>query len=462
MPLSRENAKPYEDVPTVPGLPFIGTLLWYMPYVGVYNPWKLHHTNARKLDSYGPLIRETIMGRSYLLVFDPADIAKVFKCESKYPYRETLLALKEYRVRRHSTTCDPNSGLIVTQGQSWLNCRSALNGPLLKTAFVAPHVGTINAVALEATRLLGQLPKEADVHDTMYLWALESKQLGALRPNPSRESCDTIAAIRRASHAVGRLEFPYPPLWRWMATHNWSEFEHNEDLFKDFIVDCVEERLSRSESSSAPGDLLSHIINEGHLNSAEIITCLTDLVFAAVDTTAFAASFAMHFLARHPKAQELAREEAESAVQLDLFCCERLAYIRAVIKETLRLRPVVPGMFRVTPRDLVLSGYHVPAGTKIFTQNHVASMQEKHFPRPSEFLPERWLDTSSSPDYTSLPFGSGARACIGRRVAETALVILLTRVLQSFSVETDDEDIDITTSVVSSPEKPIHLRFKSL
>ncbi|XP_022698338.1 cytochrome P450 302a1, mitochondrial-like isoform X2 [Varroa jacobsoni] len=369
MPLNRENARPFEDIPTVPGLPFLGTLLWYIPYIGSYNPWKLHHTNAKKLDNYGPLIRETIMGRSYLLVFDPTDIARVFKSESKYPYRETLFSLKEYRARRHSTTCDPNAGLIVTQGQSWLNCRSALNGPLLKTNFVAPHVNTMNAVALEATRLLGQLPEESDVYDTMYLWAFENatrvllgKQLGALRSNPSAECCDMIGAIRRASHAVGHLEFPYPPLWRWVATHNWSEFERNEDLFKDFIVDVVEERLSRSEPSCAPGDLLSHIINEGHLNSAEIITCLTDLVFAAVDTTAFAASFALHFLARHPRAQELAREEAESAAKLDLVRCERLAYLRAVIKETLRLRPVVPGIFRITPRDLVLSGYHVPAG----------------------------------------------------------------------------------------------------
>lgn len=55
-------------------------------------------------------------------------------------------------------------------------------------------------------------------------------------------------------------------------------------------------------------------------------------------------------------------------------------------------------------------------------------MQEKHFPRPAEFLPERWLDASPSPEYTSLPFGSGARACIGRRLAETALIVLLVRV----------------------------------
>ena len=81
---------------------------------GVYNPFKLHHTNERKLQRYGPIVKETIMGRTYLLVFDPEDIARIFKCESKYPHRETLLSLKEYRVRKHSTTCDPNAGLIVT------------------------------------------------------------------------------------------------------------------------------------------------------------------------------------------------------------------------------------------------------------------------------------------------------------------------------------------------------------
>ena len=81
---------------------------------GAYNPFKLNHANKRKLEKYGPLVRETIMGRSYLLVFNPEDIARVFKFETKYPYRETLLSLKEYRVRKHSTTCDPNAGLIVT------------------------------------------------------------------------------------------------------------------------------------------------------------------------------------------------------------------------------------------------------------------------------------------------------------------------------------------------------------
>ncbi|XP_003745070.1 cytochrome P450 302a1, mitochondrial-like [Galendromus occidentalis] len=467
---NRESAKSFEEIPRVTGLPFVGTLFWYLPYIGVYNPFKLHIANERKLQNYGPIVRETIMGRTYVLVYDPEDIARVFKSESKYPYRETLLSLKEYRVRKHSTTCDPNAGLIVTQGQNWLNCRSVLNAPLLKSVFISPHVNTMDDLALGVVKLLEAHPEEDDVHETMYLWALENatrillgKQLGALESSPSRECQETVAAIRSASHAVGRLEFPYPPLWRWIATHNWNEFERNEDLFRDFIVDCVEERLSRPENTPSSCDLLSHIIREEQMKPAELITSLTDLVFAAVDTTAFAASFAMHFLALNPRVQEKARQEAVEFEHLDLHQCKRLSYLQAVIKETLRLRPVVPGVFRISSRDLTLSGFKVPAGTKIFTQNHVACLSETNFPRAREFLPERWaMPTSPSAEFASLPFGSGKRACIGRRLAETTLLVFLVRLLQTHVLDTDDKEIDIVTSVVSSPENPIRIKFRPL
>lgn len=55
-------------------------------------------------------------------------------------------------------------------------------------------------------------------------------------------------------------------------------------------------------------------------------------------------------------------------------------------------------------------------------------MLERNFSRAREFVPERWLDGSVNPDYASLPFGSGARACIGRRIAEMSLTVLLARV----------------------------------
>lgn len=61
------------------------------------------------------------------------------------------------------------------QGQSWSNCRSVLNVPLLKSVFVSAHVPTMDELAWDATRLLEFHPVERDIHETMYLWALESE-----------------------------------------------------------------------------------------------------------------------------------------------------------------------------------------------------------------------------------------------------------------------------------------------
>ncbi|CAG9562982.1 unnamed protein product [Danaus chrysippus] len=78
----------------------------------------------------------------------------------------------------------------------------------------------------------------------------------------------------------------------------------------------------------------------------------------------------------------------------------------------------------------------------IFFGHQLLSMMESHFPRPSEFLPERWLVDKNDPLYFGqahpfayTPFGFGARSCIGRRIADLELETLLTKMIENFHVE---------------------------
>jgi len=96
---------------------------------------------------------------------------------------------------------------------------------------------------------------------------------------------------------------------------------------------------------------------------------------------------------------------------------KNMPYLRAVIKEGMRLFPVTSGNVRQITKEIVLSGYRVPANTHVAMHFHIDLTNEKFYPNPEKFLPERWLrdqpENNSRAGVTNpfsfLPFGFGVR-----------------------------------------------------
>ena len=103
----------------------------------------------------------------------------------------------------------------------------------------------------------------------------------------------------------------------------------------------------------------------------------------------------------------------------------------------MRLHPVSVGTSRTLGKDGVFSGYHIPKGTLLVSQNQITSRLEDYFPfdDPNAFNPERWIrddnnETSQIHPFCSLPFGYGKRMCIGRRMAEQSILALMFRIFK--------------------------------
>lgn len=143
----------------------------------------------------------------------------------------------------------------------------------------------------------------------------------------------------------------------------------------------------------------------------------------------------LYYLAKNPEKQQLLRREIKEKMPtktttLTPDAMKNMPYLRACIKESQRLEPVIPGTLRKMANNIVLGGYQVPKGFYVVMVQNLMSNAEKNYSRSREFIPERFLKADLSPElkprqpFAFLPFGFGARMCIGKRIAELEIEIV--------------------------------------
>src|SRR6185312_12744353 len=128
-------------------------------------------------------------------------------------------------------------------------------------------------------------------------------------------------------------------------------------------------------------------------------------------------AFAFELLMRNPAVLDRLREEIEAG--------GNDAYLDAVVKETLRLRPIIDGAERTLTRPRTVAGWELPAGAKIYPGILLVHMREDLYPEPERFRPERFLDEGGAESYTWRPFGGGIRRCIGAALAQAEMAEVL-------------------------------------
>jgi cytochrome P450 family 135 len=152
------------------------------------------------------------------------------------------------------------------------------------------------------------------------------------------------------------------------------------------------------------------------MTDAELRDELFTTLGAGHETTATALAFAFELLLRHPAVLSRLRSEIEAG--------EDDAYLDAVVKETLRLRPVIDAAERTLTKPRTVAGWELPAGVKVYPGIALVHMREDLYPRAGEFRPERFLDERAE-SYSWLPFGGGIRRCLGAALAQAEMAEVL-------------------------------------
>jgi cytochrome P450 len=164
------------------------------------------------------------------------------------------------------------------------------------------------------------------------------------------------------------------------------------------------------------------------MTDVELRDELVTLLVAGHETTATSLSWAFELLLRNPAVLGRLRDELARG--------EDDAYLNAVVKETLRLRPVILGIGRkVLEAPFELGGHVIPPGVELNPSIGAIHRREDRYPGPEEFRPERFLGDGAPDTYTWLPFGGGTRRCLGASFATFEMNVVIRRVLERTDLE---------------------------
>jgi cytochrome P450 len=199
------------------------------------------------------------------------------------------------------------------------------------------------------------------------------------------------------------------------------------------VLETIRERRQAPDLESRQ-DILSMMLQarfeDGRpMSDTELRDELITLLVAGHETTATSLAWALERLLRHPQKLSRLREEALEGID---------TYTEAVVKETLRLRPVLPIVLRRLAAPMQFAGYELPAGVTVAPCIYLMHRREDIYPEPNRFLPERFLEQTPG-TYTWIPFGGGVRRCLGASFAQFEMAKVLQSVLCAVDLEATEE-----------------------
>jgi cytochrome P450 len=224
-----------------------------------------------------------------------------------------------------------------------------------------------------------------------------------------------------------------------------------------FVAVLIAERRAAGKSDGAPPRDLFELMVAARdpetgdaFSDAQLGDQVATMILAGHETTATALFWALYLLALDPATQEQLATEARSAAPDGAPDIDRLKFTRAVIDETMRLYPPAFLIARAAAGPDTIGGRPVAPKDVILIAPWLLHRHEKLWQDPNAFMPQRFM-TGAPPDrFAYLPFGVGARVCIGAHFALVEATLALARIIATFRVELVDKAPILPIGIVTT------------
>ena len=248
-------------------------------------------------------------------------------------------------------------------------------------------------------------------------------------------------------------------------TIDWKKFAEAMQITLELVSELthkclhINNQLDPSENVS----LVSQMLEKG-FEINQVLALVQDLIIASADTTSYSTLWSFHLIALHEDVQEKARKEVNECLEYDRFSVQNFRYIRWCNKESMRLFPIAPFLTRILDKPVRLTEEWneniLKKDQLILLSTYAMSRNSDNFDSPQEFCPERWEKQRNS--FASLPFGHGARKCIGMKLAENQMVYFLVKLLENFGLKSENQnEVKYKMKLIGVPDRPIKISLYS-
>ena len=534
--ISRLGGKPFTSIPGPKLYPLVGNLAQYI--FGPFDRLKYQHALESLNKEYGPIAKQNLGGREIIHVFEPEDIKTYYSHEGKYPEIPPLQETTQlYRAEKQMSL-----GLGNTNGDEWYRLRSNAHHRMLRPKEVAFHLPSVNKIAQDFAKRLesvtvGPRGEVVDLQTEIGRWNLETagmlvfdKRLGCLDFGSTGEEFGRrmVEANCVVFKLAGILKLSFP-FYRYISTPKWQKMVKYEDYVYSEAIRLADEAVSRlreevdkdtvyGERFSERFYFLSYLLSRKELNLKDVTVLCLSVFLDGLGTTSPTLLFCLYCLATNYRVQENICAEIIKILGRDTNTpitaqhINRMPYLKAFVKETMRMWPNGTEVSRYTDKEMILSGYQIPVGTHVDLNPMVNFRNPEIFPDPDQFIPERWirdakensedlidrapydmesnksqmesedvsplsfrvtdegkntsvferhsLAASKAHPFLFTPFGHGTRMCAGRRFAEQHLYVVLATLVRNFHLKyPTGESMAQVYHTLLYPDRPVKVIF---
>jgi cytochrome P450 len=396
------------------------------------------------------IIRGRFFGRSSFILNTPDAIRHVL-VDNYENYVRTPAAIRVLRPVL-------GEGLLIAEGRAWKHQRRTLAPAFTPRAVMSlmPHMVAVTDETI--AKLRGKCGEPVDLRETMQRMTLEIAgrtmfSFGMDRHGPALR--DFVMEYGQRLARPHFLDLLLPLSWPTPQDFSRARFRKRWTRFVGMLM--AERRAAGKNEGALSRDLFDLM---GAARDPETGDAFTDeqlgdqvatMILAGHETTATALFWSLYLLALDPATQDRLAAEVEGAEENGALDIERLKFTRAVVDETMRLYPPAFLIARAAAASDTIAGMPVSKNDVVLVAPWLLHRHEKLWRDPNAFIPERFMAPAPPPDrFAYLPFGVGARICIGAHFALVEATLALAKIIAAFRVELLDRTPVMPIGVVTT------------
>jgi unspecific monooxygenase len=349
-------------------------------------------------------------------------------------------------------------GLLIAEGRAWKHQRRTL-APAFTPRAVAtliPHMIAVTDETMAKLRETSGAP--VDLREAMQRMTLEIAgrtmfSFGMGRHGPALRDFVMEYGARLARPHFLDLLLPLA----WLSPQDFSRARFRKRWTRFVAMLIAERRAAGKNEGAPPRDLFDLMVAARDPETGESFSDdqlgdqVATMILAGHETTATALFWSLYLLALDPATQDALADEVQGATAGGALDIERLKFTRAVVDETMRLYPPAFLIARAAAAPDTIAGIPVRKRDVILIAPWLLHRHEKLWHDPNAFIPSRFMPPSPPPDrFAYLPFGVGARVCIGAHFALVEATLALAKLIGGFRVELLDREPVMPIGVVTT------------